>query len=230
MKGLRLELFRLSDTILDDVMNCGIYLITNKIDGKKYVGQSRRLATRWSIHKADFHRNRSSRLCRAVLEFGEDNFMFEVLEECAPEKLVEREAFFMAWFETTNPKKGYNVRGGGSSARLSAAGLKGASKVAEMWKDPANRVRWLPQRHEMALLREAAFRARREADPTFAAAERQRRSLAAKKNPGYGQQKAAVTFKERMKVDSAFAEQVRANRSRAGRASWEKRRAACHAG
>jgi group I intron endonuclease len=204
-------------------MNCGIYLITNTTNGMKYVGQSRRLATRWSIHKADFHRCRSSRLCRAVLAHGEQAFKFEVLEHCTPEQLDEREAFFIAWFETTNRAKGYNVRGGGSSARLSAASRKGAARMAEMWKDPEIRARWLVRRREAALLREANIRARRMADPVYAAQDHARRSVAAKKNPGGGQQAAAKSFKNHMRADPEFAARVRANRSAAGKVSAAKK-------
>jgi hypothetical protein len=58
----------------------GIYLITNSANGKVYVGQARKISTRWSIHKHHLrcgtHNNRY--LQRAWDKLGESAFVFSV--------------------------------------------------------------------------------------------------------------------------------------------------------
>lgn len=46
-----------------------------------------------------------------MLETGVENFTFEIIEECAPEELNEREKFWIDYFDTKT--FGYNVTAGG---------------------------------------------------------------------------------------------------------------------
>lgn len=95
----------------------GIYVITNKINNKQYVGQSTNLSRRWSDHrsksrhprKPDEYRNL---LYIAIREYGLENFSFEILEECDVEELNEREIF---WIKKLNTYiDGYNNTPGGN--------------------------------------------------------------------------------------------------------------------
>ena len=90
-----------------------VYLITNLLDGKKYVGQTTRtLEERFSEHvEAD------SLLGRAIQRDGAENFSREVLVECeTPEELDAQERFYIKKLDCKHPK-GYNLTDGGRCSR-----------------------------------------------------------------------------------------------------------------
>ena len=76
----------------------GIYKITNKVNGKIYVGSSINVFNRWRVHKCCLINNEhhSILLQRAWNRHGEQNFVFEVVEEVSKkEKLIEREQHYL---------------------------------------------------------------------------------------------------------------------------------------
>ena len=78
----------------------GIYQITNKVNGKFYIGQSIDIEERFLAHK----REAQPKMREDVELFGWDNFEIEVLEECPREVLNDRENFYI---EKLNPE--YNT-------------------------------------------------------------------------------------------------------------------------
>ena len=50
---------------------------------------------------------------KAIRKYGEDKFYVELLEECLVEELNEREKYWIAFFNATNNKFGYNMSIGG---------------------------------------------------------------------------------------------------------------------
>lgn len=91
---------------------CGIYLITNNINGKKYIGQSRNLVKRWNDHKDEARHNRSTLLIHnAMREYGIDNFSFDILLECPIDMLDVWESDMIRLYDTFVPN-GYNIRDG----------------------------------------------------------------------------------------------------------------------
>lgn len=97
-----------------------IYLITNKVDGKKYVGQTQfKLERRWKRHISDslVSNKRVSRtlLHSAIRKYGPDNFLVEILEDnIVKEFLNNREIYWIAKLNTLVPN-GYNLTKGGDS-------------------------------------------------------------------------------------------------------------------
>lgn len=96
-----------------------IYLITNQITGKCYVGQTRRsLAQRFCSHKRVVGKaNACKALSDAMLVHGTDNFTIELLRTCeSQEEMNHWEIHFIAKFGTFAPG-GYNLTlgGGGKS-------------------------------------------------------------------------------------------------------------------
>ena len=97
----------------------GIYKITNKINGKAYIGQSHNIEERWKQHKLRSfslgYSEYNSCLHKAIRKYGLENFSFEVLEECEPEQLNEREIYWIDYYQTfsSNLDKGYNQTAGG---------------------------------------------------------------------------------------------------------------------
>lgn len=91
---------------------CGIYLIENKINKKKYIGQSVDIKKRWSSH---ITKCKNSHLKAAFFKYGIENFNFSIIEFCKEYELNEKEVFYISKYKTFNNKKGYNKTTGGDS-------------------------------------------------------------------------------------------------------------------
>ena len=91
----------------------GIYKITNKITQQSYIGQSIHIESRWKQHKNPYNWQRESTkpLYQAILKYGIDNFNFQIIEQCKPQQLNNREIFWIAQFDSY--KHGYNQNYGG---------------------------------------------------------------------------------------------------------------------
>lgn len=99
----------------------GIYKVTNTINNKVYIGQSINIEKRWRAHRTSPYNSNSnsynSIFYRAIRKYKINNFKFEVLEECAEDKLNEREIYWIKYYDSTNIEKGYNISLGGCSSR-----------------------------------------------------------------------------------------------------------------
>lgn len=98
----------------------GIYKITNSINNKVYIGQSVNIAQRWKAHRTRPYQIHCEQyehpLYRAIRKYGLDQFTFEVIEECKPEELNEKEIAWIQFYDATNNLKGYNLSSGGYEA------------------------------------------------------------------------------------------------------------------
>lgn len=92
----------------------GIYKYTNKINGKIYIGRSTNIIKRkWEHINAP---SAYSFFDQTLKLIGEDQFVFEVIEECSPELLKEREKYWIKFYNCCvldNPDNGYNLTHGG---------------------------------------------------------------------------------------------------------------------
>lgn len=89
----------------------GIYKITNLINGMTYVGQSNNIAERWKQHikrGVGADPPTQNKLYPAMLEFGAENFIFEIIEECSVAQLNEREKYYQQIFGSQ--EFGYSIR------------------------------------------------------------------------------------------------------------------------
>lgn len=90
-----------------------IYKITNKVNNKSYIGQTRyTLEFRWRQHQ---HKKDGSKFHNAIQKYGPENFNVEILEECNIDVLDSREVFYIAKYNTFN--EGYNLTIGGDGKR-----------------------------------------------------------------------------------------------------------------
>lgn len=88
-----------------------IYKRTNLINGMIYIGQTiNSLELRWR------QEDRSNQaIGKAVKKFGSENFKNELIEEVnSKEEMNERERYWIAYYNSNNPEKGYNKTKGGS--------------------------------------------------------------------------------------------------------------------
>lgn len=88
-----------------------IYKITNTINGKIYIGQTNNFYRRMREHKnllnANKHFNRH--LQYAWNKYGEENFTFEMIEECEIDKLNEKEMYWIKKLHAASNRYGYNI-------------------------------------------------------------------------------------------------------------------------
>lgn len=90
-----------------------IYKITNKVNGKSYIGQTRyTVEFRWRQHQ---YKKDNSYFHNAIHKYGVENFIVETIEECNVEDLNSREIFYIAKYDTFN--NGYNLTIGGDGNR-----------------------------------------------------------------------------------------------------------------
>lgn len=87
----------------------GIYKILNLVTNKVYIGSCiNSLRIRFNIHKHHLRKGKhhSKKLQNSWNRHGEENFVFEVLEFCEPSKCIEREQYWIEFYNSYN--LGYN--------------------------------------------------------------------------------------------------------------------------
>lgn len=96
--------FRAQVERVDGVTDCqipethGIYLITCKANGRKYVGSAVNLDKRWRLHTAqlDAGKHGNAHLQKSWNKYGPEEFFFKVLEPVEDKSLlIEREQFYI---------------------------------------------------------------------------------------------------------------------------------------
>ena len=80
-----------------------VYAHINKINGKIYIGQSVNIDRRIREH---FCRHDGTPFHLALEKYGKENFIIEILEECEPEELNEKEKYYIDLYDSYN--YGYN--------------------------------------------------------------------------------------------------------------------------
>lgn len=95
---------------------CGVYKITNTINNKCYIGQSKNIQLRWKRHKENPLDTRHYPLYRAFSKYGIDNFSFEVLKECSEKDLDRLEIEYISIYDSYN--NGYNQTIGGKGKEI----------------------------------------------------------------------------------------------------------------
>ena len=93
----------------DNKTKSGVYRWTNVISNKSYIGSSINLYLRLRTYFSTGSMNkllltRSSYIYRALLKYGPSNFSLEILEYCEPDKLLEREQYYIDYL-----KPEYNI-------------------------------------------------------------------------------------------------------------------------
>ena len=92
-------------------MNSGIYKITNIKNNKVYIGSSANITNReykhfWMLKKG-VHDNQY--LQKSFNKYGRDVFTFEIIENCSYDTLIEKENYYILYYESNNLTKGYNL-------------------------------------------------------------------------------------------------------------------------
>ena len=93
-----------------------VYLITNSVNGKQYVGQTvKSVEKRWKQHLRDVKRGTLPHLYSAMKKYGIDKFFVqELCSVLTQEELNVAEVFYIIVLGTKSPN-GYNLTEGGST-------------------------------------------------------------------------------------------------------------------
>lgn len=98
---------------INNIMTIGIYKIENKINKKKYIGQSMNIEKRWKKHRYLLNSNKhhNQYLQNAWNKYKEKCFIFNIIEVCDPDIINDREQYWIDKFDSYN--NGYNLDKGG---------------------------------------------------------------------------------------------------------------------
>jgi group I intron endonuclease len=113
-----------------------IYLITNKVNGKQYVGQTicKDVESRWRQHKWHSNRNLGTYISNAFKKYAIENFKFQIICICFDEDCNQYEEEYIVKFNTISPN-GYNLESGGNNHKCHSETKK---KLSEMNKGKNN--------------------------------------------------------------------------------------------
>lgn len=99
-----------------------VYLLTNSVNGKVYVGKASDLKERWSQHRYEARKLRGRRthtspIHLAINKYGEDAFSVEPIEWCAThDDAYAAEEFWIEWYRSFDGRWGYNASRGGEGS------------------------------------------------------------------------------------------------------------------
>lgn len=107
------------DTILDkkhkclcNRKKCGVYKITNIINNKIYIGSSKSILQRWKNHIRELELNIHGNMFLQSdwKQYGKENFIFEVLEECdEDERYIVEQKYLDELLPFYRSNNGYNI-------------------------------------------------------------------------------------------------------------------------
>ena len=99
-----------------------VYVITNRADGRLYVGKANNPERRWIAHQTVAKHRAKTPLHVAMRDLGPEAFRFEVVETCRSEACaLEAERLWILRLKSDDPAVGYNLTSGGQ-------GLTGCSE------------------------------------------------------------------------------------------------------
>lgn len=119
-----------------------IYKITNTVKNKIYIGQTKKyygtkpygIECRLQRHISDAGRILEGgcvRLWRAIRKYGGDNFVTEEIEVTNADNVDERETYYIAFYDSTNKKIGYNIALGGKGVKVEHVSEETRKKLSD---------------------------------------------------------------------------------------------------
>lgn len=115
-----------------------IYMYTNKVNGKVYIGQTNQGLT-GRAGKEGSRYEHCSAFWNAIQKYGWDSFEPTILEEnLSPEEANELEVYYISFFKATDKAFGYNIhKGGVDHSPVSEETHKKLSEhMKERWQQP----------------------------------------------------------------------------------------------
>lgn len=112
-----------------------VYKVTNKNNGKVYIGRCVNLNIRWKDHQRDALKRQSQLVFhRAIRKYGVEAFTIEVIYHAnTVDELSKMEIFFIILYQSHKSKNGYNMTLGGDGAGFGNLNAQG-SRHSDEWK------------------------------------------------------------------------------------------------
>lgn len=109
-------------------MNSGVYVIRNIVNGHRYIGSTKNLVKRWRQHQSDLNRkvHFNSYLQNAWNKYTKKSFVYEVIEQCSPDIILDREEYWIKELHSHKSECGYNFC---RIPRASRLGCKASSET-----------------------------------------------------------------------------------------------------
>jgi group I intron endonuclease len=125
-----------------------IYVARNRVNGKRYVGQTiKGRVHRKCDHAYSARRGSRSVFHAAIRKYGEDGFEFITIQECFDRAcLNEAERFWIRALNTVVPN-GYNLTYGGEGGEDSEETKKRKSEAFKRWVTPEMQKEWAEKAH-----------------------------------------------------------------------------------
>lgn len=93
-----------------------IYVTTNHINGKKYIGQKSYSQSNWKTYLGS-----GIYLNRAINKYGKENFSKEIIENCETKEILdEREKYWIDYYNAVESNDFYNIASGGEGGNTIA--------------------------------------------------------------------------------------------------------------
>lgn len=115
-----------------------IYCHTNKINNKKYIGQTKQsISRRWGKNGSEYLRKGNDHFKKAILKYGWDNFTHEILfTNLTREQANKKEKELIMLYNSNNQDFGYNMTEGGNSNTLTKEQKELRKQLNyEMWEN-----------------------------------------------------------------------------------------------
>jgi group I intron endonuclease len=114
-----------------------IYLITNRINGKKYIGQTIQndINNRWASHKNLKNKTVGQILYNAYKKYGVNNFEYKIICICFDDDTNKYEEQYINKYNTIYPN-GYNLLPGGNNKKHNEYTKKQISEKLKGSKNP----------------------------------------------------------------------------------------------
>jgi len=91
-----------------------IYKITNTVNDRVYVGQTRENETqRWKKHLSAAKRGFNTTICKAIRKYGKEAFTIEILHTCESEEELNLAEIAFIYALNSEVPNGYNLTSGG---------------------------------------------------------------------------------------------------------------------
>lgn len=105
---------------------CGIYKITNNLNGKVYIGKSVNIWKRWQSHKDKLTKgiHFNTHLQSSYNYHGSTYFNCDILEECLESELNDKEKYWITQLNSRDKHLGYNKVEGGLGGVLNLESLE----------------------------------------------------------------------------------------------------------